>query len=100
MAEQGWLAELSHQRRRELVERVREDQDLEAVSQPVQEGRGSLEGGEAADHLVEVGQAQTVLGQDLEAPGHQHVVVRFVAGRDPQRIDPGALGHVDPVFGG
>ena len=60
---------------------------------------GALEGGEAADHLLNVWQAEFVLREDLEALAHQHVVVGNVSGRRTQCVDSGALGEIDPDFG-
>ncbi len=99
VAEEGGMAELSHQRRGELVEGVGEDHHLEALAQPVEEVGGAVQGAHAGDHLLDVAQSEAVLGQDCEAALHQDVVVGLVAGGAAQRVDAGALGDVDPDLG-
>jgi hypothetical protein len=96
VAEERRPAELPHERRRELAERVGEDDDLRPAPQPVEERGGAVERRHRLDHRLDVAEPEPVLVEDREPAPHQDVVVRLVAGGAPERGDPRALGHVDP----
>ena len=63
------------------------------------ERRRALQRSHAGDHGLDVGEAEAAFREHLQPEAHQHVVVGLVAGRAPQRFDPGALGDVDPDLG-
>ena len=91
--------QLAHQRLGEFVERVRQDDDLEALAQPVDEVQRPRERLQRGDHLLDIIDFQVVLGENAESLLHQHVVIRDVAGGGAQFLDAGALGESDPDFG-
>ena len=99
VAEQRRQAELLHQRLGELVEGVGEDHHLVGVAQRVEEFARALHRPHAGDDLLDVGQAELLLRQDVQAVLHQGVVVGLVAGGAAQLGDAGTLGEFDPDFG-
>ena len=99
MAKQCRPGELAHERVRELLEGVGEDQHLRAAAQFVEELARSGHWLELGDDCGDVGQPQSVLVEDGEAPAHQHVVVGLVASSALQRFDAGSFGDGDPDLG-
>jgi hypothetical protein len=99
VAEQGRPAELPHQRVGELVEGVGQDHHLVVLAQRVEETARTVHRPHRGDDLLDLRQAQAVLGKDAEAVLHQRVVVRLVTGGTTERRDTGAFGEFDPDFG-
>ena len=99
MAEHGRESELAHQRAGELFERVRQQNDLRLVTQLVEEGASAIERHEPGDDVLDQRHREPVLGEQVEAIPHEHVVVRFVTCGAPQPVDPGALRDRDPDLG-
>ena len=98
VAQQGRRAELAHQRAGELIEGVREDDQLEMLAGPLDEFHRAVQRVQGVDHLLDVRQAVAVLVEDAEPHFHQLVVVGNVPGGGAQLVDTGALGEVDPDF--
>lgn len=96
MAQQRRHAELAHQRRRELLERVAEDHDLRPGAELVEELPRAGERCQPADDLADEAEGEAVPVEDVEPTSHEDVVVRFVAGGAPQVVQAGALRHRDP----
>ena len=99
MAEQRRHAELRHQRHGEFVEGVGEDDDLVVAAQGVEEILGAGHRAHVGNHLLDVGQAELVLLQQVQPVLHQLVVIRLVARGAAQFGNAGALGEFDPDFG-
>lgn len=99
VAEQRRPPELAHQRFGELVERVAEDDDLRLRTQLLEEVDGAFERRQRRDHVLDVGEAQAVTIEDLDAAAHQLVVVGFVAGGAPQFGDSRLVGERNPHLG-
>ena len=83
VAQQGRVAQLGHQRHRELVERVGEDHHLEARTQPIQEVGSTLHGTHRSDDLLDQFEPDAVGVEDAQAVPHQLVVVGDVTGGEP-----------------
>jgi hypothetical protein len=81
VAEQRRPVQLAHQRLRELVEGVRQDDHLEAFAQPVDELDCSGQRCQRCYHFLYVADLQTVLIQQCQSLAHQHVVVGDIARR-------------------
>ena len=86
----------AQQRPGELLEGVRQDHDLGALAQRVEELDGAGQGSEAGDDVGDLRHAEPVRVEQVEPVPHQDVVVGLVAGRAAQLLDPGPLGHGDP----
>ena len=99
VAEQRRPAELLHEGLGELLEGIGDDDDLGEAAQLVQECAGAGYGVDLRDGRLHIGQAQPVLGQNIEAPLHELVVVGLVAGGALKLGDAGFLGEGDPDFG-
>ena len=99
VAEQRRPAELLHEGLGELFESVGDDDDLGEAAQLVQKRAGAGHGVDLGDDRLHVGQAQPMLGQNVEAPLHEFVVVGLVAGGALKLGDAGFLGEGDPDFG-
>jgi hypothetical protein len=99
VAEQHRHVQLRHQRHGELVEGVGQDDDLEIAAQGVEEIAGAIHRPHVGNHLLDVGQTEQVLLQQVQPVLHQLVVVRLVAGGAGKLRDAGALGKLDPYFG-
>src|SRR6266540_466538 len=99
VAENGRVVELPHQGRGELFECVRQDDHLEARPEPCQEVLRAVERRHRGDHVLDILQGKLALIQDLEAPLHEHIVVRLVSRCQAQLGDLCLLGHADPDLG-
>ena len=99
MTQDCWHAELHHQRRGELLERVAEDDHLRSRAQGVEKIAGTVHRRQSADDVGDQAHRQTLLVQDLQPALHQHVVVGLVASRAPQCLDTSAFGDSDPDLG-
>jgi hypothetical protein len=90
VAQQRRPGEPAHERRRELVERVREDHDLVAAAKPLEKAPGAFERRHLRDDVLDRAQAQAVLGEQREPAAHELVVIGLVARRARQRRDAGS----------
>jgi hypothetical protein len=82
----------------EFVESVGENDDLIILTQLVDKGTSARHRAHFGDHLLDIRQAELVLAQDVQAVGHQLVVIRFVACRALQFGNAGTFGKFDPDF--
>jgi hypothetical protein len=49
--------------------------------------------------LMDGGQGEVVLVEDVETVPHEHVIIRFISGGTAKVIDTGGIGDSDPKFG-
>ena len=98
VAQQRRIAELLHQRHRELLERVAEDHDLRLAAQRVEKLLRAGHGVDLGDRLLNLLELQAVLFQDGDAVAHELIIVRLVAGGAAQLGDAARLGEGDPDF--
>ncbi len=98
MAQQRRETELTHQRLRELVEGVRQNHDLKALTQPVNKLDGTFERLQGGDHFLDIRQLEAMLVQNGQPLLHQHVVIRNITGGCLQFLDAGLLGKGNPDF--
>ena len=89
---------LSHQRLRELLERVGQNDDLHDRAQFIQKFLAAGQRLERADDFLDVRELDAVLVQDADAVAHQLVVIRLVARGAAQFRNPGLLGDGNPDF--
>ena len=68
-------------------------------AQFVEELLRALQGLERADDLLDVGELEAVLVEDLEPAAHELVVIRLVARGAAQLCNAGLLGDGDPNLG-
>ena len=99
MAQQQRIAQLSHERLRELVEGVREHRHLEAPPCPRQKVRSARQGAQLVDHGPDGAQRNVVFRQHAKPHRHQVVVDGDVPGGFAQRVDAGAARHGLPDLG-
>ncbi len=85
--------------RGELLERVGQDDHLRLRTELVEEVAGARHRLERRDDLLDLGEPETVLGEQVEPVAHQDVVVGLVAGRAEESVDAGGLGHRHPHLG-
>ena len=65
----------------------------------IQEFLGARQRPERRNDLLDVGELEAVLVEDLQPAAHELVIVRFVAGRAAQFLDARLLGHRNPNLG-
>ena len=99
VAQQRRTAERAHQRIGELVERVRQDEDLIARAQVVEEFACAGQRPHALDHALDVCEREAVLREQLDAKAHQPVVVGLVARRARQLGNARPARELDPDLG-
>ena len=92
-------AELLHQRRGELLERVAQQNDLVLVAEALEELVGAFERAHLGEHVPQVTHRDTLPLEDFEPVFHQRVVVGFVPCRAREFVDTRPLGEVDPHLG-
>ena len=73
--------------------------DLRPAAELVEERLRPRQGAEPVDHLGHQRHRQVVLVEEAEPVPHEDVVVRLLARRAAQGVDPGALGDRDPDLG-
>ena len=98
VAQEGGPLQLAQEGLGELLESIREDDDLGERAQFAQERQPAVQRPERADHLLNVGELQTMLVEDLEPSAHELVVVRFLASGAAEFLEAGLLGDGDPDF--
>ena len=99
VAEERRAAELLHERRGELLERVAQEDHLRLGAERVEEVLRAGERVDAGDHLPDAAQAEAVLAQDAEPEAHELAVVGLVAGGAAQFGEADRVGERDPDFG-
>jgi len=99
VAEQRGPAELAQQRRGKLLEGIRQDDDLDLGAERIEELPGPGERVQCADDLLDIGELQAVLLQELEPAAHELVVVRLIAGGPAQRGDARLFRNGNPNLG-
>ena len=99
VAEQRRAAELFHERRGKLLERVAEEDHLRLGAEGVEERLRPRQGVDAGDRLPDAREAEPAFAQDAEAEPHELAVVRLVARRAPQFRHAHGVGERDPDFG-
>src|ERR1035441_9497129 len=72
---------------------VGEDDDLGEGAEPAQEIERAVQRFQGGDGVLDVGQFEAVLVEDLEAAEHEFVVVRLVAGGAAEFGDVGFRGN-------
>ena len=97
MAEQRGPAELAHERLRELLEGVGEDDDLHERAEFAEKFRATWQRRECGDDGLDVGELEAVAVEDREPAGHELVVVRFVARGAAEFRDAGFFGDGDQI---
>src|SRR5579884_1493394 len=90
--------ELLHQRLGELLEGVREDDDLRDCAEFVQKFLAAGQGAQRRDDLLDVGQFEAMLVEQVEPALHEDVVVRHVARGKAQLADAGFFCDSNPDF--
>ena len=91
--------QLAHQRLRELVKGVRENDHLETLAKPVNKLDGAVQRLQRRDHFLDIRQFKAMLVQNGQALLHKHIVIRDVAGGCLEFLDAGLLGKGNPDFG-
>ena len=98
VAQQGREAQLTHQRLGELVEGVRQNHHLEALTQPVDELNGAVQRLQGGNHFLNICQLQAVLVENAQTLLHQHVVVGNIPSGGFQRFNAGFFREGNPDF--
>ncbi len=89
---------VAQERGGELLEGIRENDDLGEGTQFVQEFPGAGERLERADDVLDVGKLEMMPVEDFQASAHELVIIRFVAGGAAQFGDFGLFGDGNPNF--
>ena len=92
-------AHLAQERLGELLEGVREDDDLGLRAEGREKLGRARQQREPGDDLLDPRQGDPVPVQDGDAFAHQLVVVRLLAGGAPEGGNAGGLGDCDPDLG-
>ena len=98
VAEQCRKAQLAHQRLRELIESIRQNDDLKALTQPVDKLRSAFKRLQGGNHFLNILNFQVVLIQNTQALLHQYIVIGDIARGRLQLFDTGFLGKLNPDF--
>ena len=98
MAQQRGETELGHQRHGELIESVGENHHLEALTQPIEEFTRTRQRVQLTDNFLNLRKTVAVLVENLQALGHQHVVIRNIPCGRLELFDAGFFGECDPDF--
>ena len=98
MAKKCGSAELLHERIGKLLERIGEEDNLNAAAEFVEKFAGTGKWREAADHLLDSRERDAVSVENGDAGEHEFVVVRLVARGAAQFGEAGAFGDGDPNF--
>ncbi len=98
VAEERGPAHLLDERLGELLERVREDDDLGPAAQLVEKVEGARQERQTGDHGLDLRKRDAVSIHDPDTVKHELVVVGFVARGATQLGNTGALGDGDPDF--
>src|SRR5262245_8101155 len=96
MAEQRGPSELAHERLRELLEGVRENDHLCLGAQFVEKRLRAVEWEQGANRVLNIVERQPMFPEEPESPLHEDVIVRDVARREPQPVNAGLLGDGNP----
>lgn len=99
VAEEGGPAKLPHEGLGKLFEGIGKDDDLDKGAEFGEKFGAAGQGPEGVDDGLDVGEFEPVAVEDLEAAGHQFVVVWFVTSGATEFRDAGFLGHGNPDFG-
>ena len=96
IAEERRKSQLAHQRMGELIERIGQDNRLTSFAEPGDKVDGAFQWTHLVDDTLDIVKGELVLIQDSQAPCHQGIVIRHLAGGDFQFLDAGLQCNVDP----
>ena len=96
VAEQSRIAELLHERHRELSKGVTDDDDLGDFSQLIKKFLSSRQRIDLLDRSLDFPKTEPMLFQYAESPLHELVIVRLIAGRAAKFGDSAGLRKRDP----
>ena len=73
-------SQLAHQRLGELIERIGQDDHLASLAEPGDKVDGAFQRAHLVDDALDIVNGEFVLIQDGQAPCHQGIVIRHLAG--------------------
>ena len=88
-----------HERLREFLKRVADDDGLRRRAQLVQKFLRAGQRVDLRDDVLDLPQAQAVLPQDVHAPAHELFIVRLIARGTAQLRNAADFGKCDPDLG-